>query len=77
MDVQTQKAIVIEQFKRVNDINLINAVKNLLDYALKKEEEIFIPETHRKLVIERLNKVRENPERLLEWDEVKKTLISE
>lgn len=34
MDVQAQKAIIIEQFKLVNDIKLINAIKNILDYAM-------------------------------------------
>ncbi len=75
MNVQAQKAMIIEQFKQVDDINLINAIKNMLDYALKKEKEsIDIPETHQKLVTERFNKVRKNPERLLDWDEAKKTL---
>ncbi len=75
MDLQAQKAIIIEQFKQVNDINLINAIKNLLDYALKKEQgEADIPEAHRKLVTERLEKARKNPELLLDWEEAKETL---
>lgn len=75
MNLQAQKAIIIEQFKQVDDINLINAIKNILDYALKKEKEsIDISEAHQKLVIERFNRVRKNPERLLDWDEAKKTL---
>ena len=75
MNVQAQKAIIIEQFKQVNDINLINAIKNLLDYARKKEKELFdIPEVHQKMVMERFDKVRKNPERLLDWDEAKNTL---
>lgn len=75
MNVQAQKAIVIEQFKQVNDINLINAVKNMLDYALKKETDVYdIPEEHQRLVMQRFDKVRRNPERLLDWDEAKKTL---
>lgn len=75
MNVQAQKAIIIEQFKQVNDVNLINAIKNMLDYALKKEQEsLEVPEAHQKLVMERFDKVRKNPERLLDWDEAKKTL---
>jgi hypothetical protein len=77
MNIQAQKEIIIEQFKQVNDVNLINAIKNLLDYALKKEKEsLEVPEAHQKLVIERFDKVRKNPERLLDWEEAKKTLIS-
>jgi len=77
MNVQAQKTIIIEQFKQVNDVNLINAIKSMLDYALKKEDDAFvIPEAHQKLVMERFDRVRKNPERLLDWDEAKKTLKS-
>lgn len=75
MNIQTQKAIIIEQFKKVNDVNLINAIQNLLDYGLQKEQENKdIPESHQKLVMKRLEKVRKDPDRLLDWDEAKKTL---
>jgi hypothetical protein len=75
MNVQAQKAIVIEQFKQVTDINLINAIKSMLDYALKKEADVYdIPEEHQRLVMQRFDKVRSNPERLLGWNEAKKTL---
>jgi len=75
MNIQAEKAIIIEQFRQVNDVNLIHAIKNILDYALKKEQGSFeVPAAHQKLVTERFNKVRKNPERLLDWDEAKKTL---
>ena len=75
MNIQAQKAIIIEQFKQVNDVNLINAIKNMLDYALKKEQEnMEVPEEHQKLVMERFEKSRKDPSRLLDWDEAKKTL---
>jgi hypothetical protein len=75
MNIQAQKAIIINQFNQVNDINLINAIKSLLDYALQKENDAYnIPEAHQKLVMDRFEKVRKNPESLLDWDEAKKTL---
>lgn len=75
MNIQAEKTIIIEQFRQVNDVNLIHAIKYMLDYALKKEKESHvIPETHQKLVMERFDKVRKKPERLLDWDEAKKTL---
>jgi hypothetical protein len=75
MNMQSQKAIIIEQFKQVNDVNLINAIKSMLDYALKKDKEVFeIPEAHQKLVMDRFDKVRKKPERLLDWGEAKKSL---
>jgi hypothetical protein len=77
IDIHVQKAIVIEQFNQVNDIDLINAIKNMLDYAIKKEQEYFnIPLAHQELVIERFNKVRKNPKRLLDWNNAKKSLSS-
>ncbi len=75
MNIQAEKAIIIEQFKQVDDINLILAIKNMLDYAQKKEVPNYdIPEEHQKVVLERFQQVRNNPERLLDWDEAKKTL---
>ncbi len=75
MNVKAQKAMIIEQVKQVNDENLIKSIKNMLDYAIKKEQEsIDVPEAHQKLVMERFDKVRNNPERLLDWDKAKKTL---
>jgi len=75
MDIKTEKAILIERLKRINDVNLIHAIKNMLDYALKKEQEnLEVPEAHQKLVMERFDKVRKDPDRLLDWDEAKKTL---
>jgi hypothetical protein len=77
MNLQAQKEIIIEQVKQVKDINLINAVKSLLDYALKKEKEnVEIPETHQKLVMERFHKIRKKPDRLLNWNDAKRTLKS-
>ena len=77
MNIQAEKAIIIKQFRQVTDVNLIHAIKNMLDYALKKEQEhLDIPEAHQKLVMERFDKVKNNPERLLDWDEAKKSLKS-
>lgn len=38
MDVQLEKETIIKRWESVNDESLIKAFKNLLDYALKKEE---------------------------------------
>jgi len=77
MNIQTEKANIIEQFKQINDVHLIHAIKNMLDYALKKEQEsLEVPGAHQKLVMERFDKVRKDPDRLLNWDEAKKSLKS-
>lgn len=47
----------------------------MLDYAFKKEQEHFeVPEAHQKLVMDRFEKVRKGPDRILDWDEGKKAL---
>jgi hypothetical protein len=75
MNIQVEKANIIEQFKQVNDEKLISAIKNLLDYASNKEKESYdISEDHQKLVMERFEEIRKNPERLLDWEEAKKNL---
>jgi hypothetical protein len=75
MDVVAQKEIIINLIKQVSDVNLINAIKSLLDYASKKENTDFvIPEAHRKLVMDRFTRVRANPDRLINLDEAKKRL---
>jgi len=77
MNIKTEKANIIEQFKQVNDEKLISAIKSMLDYASNKEKEMFdISEDHQKLVMERFKEIRKNPERLLDWEEAKKSLIT-
>ncbi len=78
MDLQAQKAIIIEQFKQLDDEKLILKIKNLLESALKKKQiEYDIPKSHKDLVMERFDEVRKDPDRLLDWDDVKKTLDGE
>ncbi len=75
MSIETQKAMIIEQVKQVNDTDLINAIKSMLDYAQKRDKKLYdIPETHQNLVMERFESTRENPDKLVDWDEAKKTL---
>lgn len=37
-------------------------------------EEVEIPAEHQRIVLDRMAKAKANPERLLDWDEVSKTL---
>ena len=38
MDLQLEKAAIIRRLQKVNDESLIKTFKNLLDYALEREE---------------------------------------
>jgi len=75
MNIEAEKAIIIEQVKQANDADLISAIKGMLDYARKRELKIYdVPEAHQSLVMERFEENRKNPDRLLDWDEAKETL---
>jgi hypothetical protein len=39
MDLSSEKAEIIKRFEQINDLSLINAIKNLLDYGLTKQTE--------------------------------------
>ena len=75
MNIEAERAKIIEQVKKVNDTDLINAIKSMLDYAQARDQEIYdIPKAHQNLVMDRFEKSRENPDRLLDWDKAKETL---
>ena len=78
MDIQIQKSLIIEQFKQVNDINLLNAIQSMLEYALtKKEKDLVISKAHQDLVIDRYQDAVNNPDTLLDWDDAKNMLKTE
>jgi hypothetical protein len=56
MDINAEKEIIIEQFRKVDDINLVRVIKSLLDYASKQEYEI--SEADQKIVMERFEEIR-------------------
>lgn len=75
MNIEAEKAMIIEQVKKVSDTDLISAIKSMLDYASTKDQEYYnIPLAHQNLVMERFDKSREHPENLLDWDEAKELL---
>lgn len=75
MNIEVEKAMIIEKVKQVNDADLISALKSMLDFAQKRDLKNYdIPEAHQNLVMERFEESRKNPERLLDWNKVKETL---
>ena len=72
MNIEAEKAMIIEQVKKETDIDLITAIKSMLDYARTVDKENYnIPLAHQNLVMERFDKSRDHPEILLDWDEAK------
>ena len=39
MSLETEKKAVIKKFEQVDDIYLVRAIKNMLEYALKKSRQ--------------------------------------
>ncbi|MCF8308280.1 MAG: hypothetical protein K9I68_04645 [Bacteroidales bacterium] len=75
MNIETKKSEIIERFRHVEDEALIDTIRSLLDYASKKEiDNQEIPEEYKKIVMDRLDKVRNNPDRLMDWDKAKESL---
>ncbi|MCA1757602.1 MAG: hypothetical protein LC649_09110 [Bacteroidales bacterium] len=67
--------MIIERLRQIDDKNLIDAIRNLLDFATKKEKEKYsVTESHQKLVMSRFEKSRKDPSLLTDWDEAKETL---
>jgi hypothetical protein len=66
---------------QINFKQMLEAVKQLTpEERLQLNDAIWddntpIPVEHQQLVMERIRKSEENPERLLDWDEVSKKLI--
>jgi predicted transcriptional regulator len=38
MDIASEKAEVLKRFDKVNDLSLIRAIKNMLDFGIGKQE---------------------------------------
>ena len=64
---------VIEQLKQVKDFRLIENIMTMLE--LSKQDDVIITEAHKKIVMDRYEDIRKNPERLIDWDDVKNTLM--
>lgn len=78
--MNTQHINISLSFNQVVDIvkQLSPTEKNRLKKVLQAEdtitEHIEVSEEQQRLVMQRFDSVRQNPERLLDWDEAKKTL---
>ena len=41
MNIEAEKAMIIEKVKQVSDIDLISAIKSMLDYAQKRDQKVY------------------------------------
>lgn len=62
-NLQAEKTSIIRQFKMINDPELIETIKNILNYGMKKQEEnsvYNIPESHKQLVRNRIRETKQS-----------------
>jgi len=59
---------LIETVKQLSPLDKLKVNEAIWD------EQIDIPKEHQELVLDRIAKSKANPERMLDWDEVLKTL---
>lgn len=69
MNIKAEKETIIRQFEQIEDEHLIRAIKNMLDYALKREQQINeVPEWHKTIVQDRLEDYKKNPDSASDFD---------
>ena len=78
MNIQIEKAFIIEQLKHIEDVDLIHAIKSLLKYSSKKEDahDFIIPEWQKEIVLKRRAEMEAHPDKSLSWDDIMEELDS-
>ena len=65
MDIQLEKATLIQRIQKINDSSLIQAFNHLLDYAIKKEENDELLEASINKALEQSEKGEGRPHELV------------
>jgi len=70
MNIQLERTHIIEQINQINDINLIKAIKSMLTFASTKEKtsSFVIPEWHKKIIDQRMDDLKKNPDNVIDFD---------
>lgn len=79
MDIKAEKASIIKQFMQIDDINLIIAIKSLLNFARYKEktdDEMEIPEHHKEIVRSRIKEYENSFDSYLTMEQIEERITS-
>jgi len=68
------KTIKINVNQLIEVVKLISPKDRLKLHDAIWDDDMIIPDEHQRIVLDRIAKSKTNPERLLDWDEVSKTL---
>jgi hypothetical protein len=73
--MNTAKINIELNFKQLKSaVQQLTPERKLELNELMWESNMSIPKEHQELVLSRIEKIKKNPERLLDWDEVSKNL---
>ena len=72
MNIQAERLNIIEQLNNVSDINVIKAIKNILNFAATKEKvfNFIVSEEQKESVRKRVKEYEENPDNVLSWNDI-------
>jgi len=76
MNIQTERKQIIEQLSQINDINILNAIKNLLAFASNKEKvfDTIVSDEQKAAVRNRVKEYETNPDNVLTWNDIESKL---
>lgn len=58
---------------RIPDEKVDFVLELIEELGLERTDDLEIPEAHKEIILERIRKSKENPDRLLNWEDVKDT----
>lgn len=58
---------------RIPDEKVDFVLELIEELGLETTDDLEIPEAHKEIILERIRKSKENPDRLLNWEDVKDT----
>lgn len=69
MDLLSRKYSFIEEFININSEYMLEKFEKILKEERKTQLEV--SSEHKKILLERLNSYKENPENIIDWNHVK------
>ncbi len=85
MDLSIEKELFLTRFEKITDVELIKVLNAFLDYALanqpivdskqeKSTKDYELSEEHKQILNERIAYYKNNRDKLISWEDVKKRI---
>ena len=74
--INKEREEIIEQLRQVKDINVLNSIRNLLNFVATKEKmfDAIVLKDQKESVRKRVADYKENPENVMTWVEIEKKI---